>query len=174
MNYQKALKSLKKVSYLNIINYYYPLFEKKLKFIFLSKNRLYLRNSSKSDDILKKKFRKDLDFDEFRRFFFNKKIFSYSNSREKSKIIEILNQNHLSSINKYIKLATQVISKEFIIFEKKIKFKDKIDWHYSFFDDFRWKLEKSDKINIRPRYKSHLIDVKYVWELNRHQFLPYL
>ncbi len=174
MNYQKALKSLKKVSYLNIINYYYPLFEKKLKFIFLSKNRLYLRNSGKSDDILKKKLGKNLDFDEFKGVFFNNEIFSYSNSKEKSKISEELNQNHLSSINKYIKLANQVISKEFIIFEKNYRFKDKIDWHYSFFDDFRWRLESSDKIDIRPRYKSHFVDVKYVWELNRHQFLPYL
>jgi len=174
MNYQKVLKSLRKVSYLNIINYYYPLLEKKLKSIFLNKNRLYLRNSNNSDDIFKKSFGKNLDFDEYKRFFFNSEIFSYSNSREKSKIIEELNQNHLSSINKYIKLADQIISKEFIIFEKKYKFKDKIDWHYSFFGDFRWKFQKSDKIDIRPRYKSHFIDVKYVWELNRHQFLPYL
>jgi len=174
MNYQKALKSLKKVSYFNIINYYKPILEKKLKSIFLNKNKLYLRNSSKSNDIFKKNFGKNLDFDEFRRVFFNKKIFSYSDSREKSKIIEVLNQNHLNSVNKYIKIANQIISKEFIIFEKKYKFKEKIDWHYSFFGDFRWKLEKSDKINIRPRYKSHYIDVKYVWELNRHQFLPYL
>ncbi len=174
MNYQKVLKSLKKVSYFNIINYYKPILEKKLNSIFLNKNKVYLRNSSKSNDILKKNFGKNLDFDEFNRVFFNKRIFSYSNSREKSKIIEELNQNHFNSINKYIKLANQVISKEFIIFEKNYKFEDKIDWHYSFFDDFRWKLEKSDKINIRPRYKSHFIDVKYVWELNRHQFLPYL
>ena len=174
MNYQKVLKSLKKVSYFNIINYYKPILEKKLNSIFLNKNIVYLRNSSKSNDILKKKFGKNLDFDEFNRVFFNKRIFSYSNSREKSKIIEELNQNHFNSINKYIKFANQVISKEFIIFEKNYKFEDKIDWHYSFFDDFRWKLEKSDKINIRPIYKNHFIDVKYVWELNRHQFLPYL
>ena len=82
MNYQKVLKSLKKVSYFNIINYYKPILEKKLKSIFLNKNKLYLRNSSKSDDILKKCFGKNLDYDEFKRVFFNKKIFSYSNSRE--------------------------------------------------------------------------------------------
>ena len=174
MNYHKILKSLKKGSYFNIINYYYPPLEKKLKSIFFNKNKLYLRNSSKSNDIFKKKIGQDLDIDELRSVFFNKEIFGYSNSREKSKIIEELNHNHLSSINKCIKLANQIISKEFIIFEKKHKFKDKIDWHYSFFGDFRWKLEKSDKIDINPRYKSHFIDVKYVWELNRHQFLPYL
>ena len=174
MNYQNVLKSLKKVSYFNIINYYKPILEKKLKSILPNKNKLYLRNSSKSFDILKKEFGNNLDFDEFTRVFFNKKIFRYSDSREKSKIIEVLNQNHSDSINKYIKFADQIISKEFIIFEKKHQFKEKIDWHYSFFGDFRWKLEKSDKINIRPRYKSHFIDVKYVWELNRHQFLPYL
>ena len=95
MNYQKVLKSLKKVSYLNIINYYYPLFEKKLKFIFLSKNRLYLRNSGKSDDIFKKKLGKNLDFDEFKRVFFNKEIFGYSNSNEKSNIIEELKKLYI-------------------------------------------------------------------------------
>jgi hypothetical protein len=174
MNYQNVLKSLKKVSYFNIINYYKPRLEKKLKSILLNKNKSYLRNSSKSFDILKKEFGNNLDFDEFTRVFFNKKIFRYSDSREKSKIIEVLNQNHSDSINKYIKFADQIISKEFIIFEKKHQFKEKIDWHYSFFGDFRWKLEESDKINIRPRYNSHFIDVKYVWELNRHQFLPYL
>ncbi|MHA1507305.1 MAG: alginate lyase family protein [Promethearchaeota archaeon] len=174
MNSLKLLKSLKKVSYFNIINYYKPILENKLNSIFLNKNKVYLKNSGKSDDILKKEFGKNLDYDEFKTVFFNKKIFSYSNSREKLKIIEELNQNHLNSINKYIKFADQIISKEFIIFEKNHKFKDKIDWHYSFFDDFRWKLEKSDKMDIRPRYKNHYIDVKYVWELNRHQFLPYL
>jgi len=174
MNYHKLLKLLKKVSYFNVINYYKPLLEKKLNSILLNKNKSYLRNSSKSNDIFKKSFGKNLDFDEFRRVFFNREIFSYSNSREKSKIIEVLNQNHSSSVNKYIKIANQIISKEFIIFERRHKFKEKIDWHYSFFGDIRWKLEKSDKINVRPRYKSHYIDVKYVWELNRHQFLPYL
>jgi len=94
MNYQKVLKSLKKVSYLNIINYYYPLLEKKLKYIFLNKNKVYLGNSGKLDNIFKKNFGKNLDFDEFRRVFFNNEIFGYSNSKEKSKIIEALNQNH--------------------------------------------------------------------------------
>ena len=174
MNYHKVLKSLKQVSYFNIINYYKPLLEKKLKSILLNKEKIYLRNSNKSDDILNKNFGKNLDFDEFRRVFFDKKIFSYSNDREKSKIIEILNQNHSNSITNYIKIANQIITKEFIVFEKKYEFKEKIDWHYSFFGDFRWNLEKSDKINIRPIYESQFIDVKYVWELNRHQFLPYL
>jgi hypothetical protein len=111
MNYQKVLNSFKKVSYFNIINYYEPILEKKLKSIFLNKNKLYLRNSSKSNDILEKNFGKNIDFDEFRRVFFNKNIFSYSNSREKSKIIEALNQNHLNSVNKYITFADQIISK---------------------------------------------------------------
>ena len=94
MNYQKVLKSLKKVSYLNVINYYYPIIDKKLKSIFLFKNISYLRNSSKSYDILKRKFGKSLDFDELKQVFFDRKIFSYSNNREALKLIEILKQNH--------------------------------------------------------------------------------
>jgi len=131
MNYQKVLKSLKKVSYFNVINYYKPILEKKLKSIFLYKNKLYLRNSSKSNDILKKRIGSNLDFDEFRRVFFNKQIFSYSNSREKSKIIEILNQNHLNSVNKYIKFADQIISirlfqKNLLFLKKNMSLKKKL------------------------------------------------
>ncbi|MBY9020952.1 MAG: hypothetical protein KGD67_07830, partial [Candidatus Lokiarchaeota archaeon] len=171
MNYQGILKSMKKISYFKIINYYTPILEKKIKSLFFNKNKAYLRNSSQSDEILKRNFGKNLDYDEFRRVFFDKKIFSYSRSGEKSKIVEALNQGH---INSNIKFANQIISREFIIFEKKYKFKKKIDWHHSFFGDFRWNLERSDKMNIKPTYKNHNVDVKYVWELNRHQFLPYL
>ncbi|MFX0011835.1 MAG: alginate lyase family protein, partial [Candidatus Hermodarchaeota archaeon] len=161
-------------NYYNIVNYYKPILENKLKIILFNKNKIYLRNSSKSDNILKKNFGSNLNFDEFKRVFFGKKIFSYSDQKEKSKIIEILNQNHADSVLNYINIANQVVAKEFVIFEKKHTFKNEIDWHYSFFDDFRWNLNKSEKMNIRPRDKSDFIDVKYVWELNRHQFLPYL
>ena len=55
MNYHKILKSLKKCTYFNLINYYIPILEKKLKSIFFNENKVYLWNSSKSNDIFKKK-----------------------------------------------------------------------------------------------------------------------
>ena len=74
MNYHNLLKSLKKVSYFNVINYYKPKLEKTLKSIFLNKNKVYLSNSRKSNDILKKNFGKNLDFDELKSVFFNRNI----------------------------------------------------------------------------------------------------
>ena len=130
-----------------------------------------LRNSFKSDSFYHDNFNISLNFKRLRESFFNRNLFAYSNSSEKEKIMEYLNENCSSIIKKYIESANKILEKEFSIFEKKYKFKNKINWNYSFFKDFNWNLEQSEKINIRPRKN---IDVKYVWELNRHQHLPYL
>lgn len=136
------------------------------------KRRIILRNSYKSKSFFDDVFKCKLNFNELRKFFFNRNLFAYSNNSEKEKIIKIINENCHSSIKKYLEYANRIISKDFFIFEKKYKFKNKINWHYSFFNDFYWSLKNSEKIDIHPKGKE--IDVKYVWELNRHQHLPYL
>ena len=64
MNYQLVLKSLKKFTYYNIINYYKPILENKLRTIFFNKKKIYLRNSSKAFDIAEKIIGKNIDFNE--------------------------------------------------------------------------------------------------------------
>lgn len=155
---------------ISLINRYYQK-RNQLFFRVYNKKKIKLRNSFKSDSFYHDNFNISLNFKRLRESFFNRNLFAYSNSSEKEKIMEYLNENCSSIIKKYIECANKILEKEFSIFEKKYKFKNKINWNYSFFKDFNWNLEQSEKINIRPRKN---IDVKYVWELNRHQHLPYL
>ncbi len=134
------------------------------------KKKCLIRNTYLSDILLLKFLSDSFKYEEIRNIFFNKNLFAYSNINEKEKIIEILNQNCSVDVKKYIEYADNIIRKEFSIFEINYKFKNHINWHYSFFEGYYWELKKSEKINIRP----NKIDVKYVWELNRHNFLPYL
>ncbi|MFX0104114.1 MAG: alginate lyase family protein [Candidatus Hodarchaeota archaeon] len=94
----------------------------------------------------------------------------YSIIEDRLSIIEYLKENCKKSIDKYLASANKVIQKDFSIFEKKYRFKNDIDWHYTFFKDISWNLDYFKDIKINPKD----IDVKYVWELNRHQFLAYL
>ena len=57
------------------------------------------------------------------------------------------------------------------IFEKSLKGQKDIDWYFSFYHDYVWPIKESERIEIRP---FDNIDVKYVWEFNRHQFLHHL
>lgn len=139
---------------------------------YYKKKREIIRNSFNSDKFLKRFFRDLLNFENFRNIFFKKSFFAYSFKAEKAKIIKFLNDHYSIKTEKYIEYANTIMKQEFSIFEKNHKFQKEIDWHHSFFTDFKWKLEKSENINIRP--KKINVDVKYVWEFNRHQFLPYL
>ncbi|MFX1320919.1 MAG: alginate lyase family protein [Promethearchaeota archaeon] len=113
-----------------------------------------------------------LRYVQIRESFFNNQLFAYSNKNEKEKIIEYLNYNCNEEISNYLHYADKIINREFNIFEITYKFQEKINWHYSFFNDFSWQLQKSENIDIRPQNQE--VDVKYVWEFNRHQFLTYL
>ena len=46
-----------------------------------------------------------------------------------------------------------------------------INWHRSFFLEYEWPLDYYLSYDIYPHEN---IDVKYVWEINRHQFFPRL
>lgn len=156
----------------NLINFSKNFLKNKLISIRYFKKRHLIREISQSEVSLKKYIPSNLNIEKLRNIFFNKQLFAYSNLSEKPKIIEFLKQECAIKSNNYIKYADKIIEREFSIFEKKIKFKNKINWHFSLLNNFYWKLEKSEKIDIRPRDKG--LDVKYVWELNRHNFLPYL
>ncbi len=169
--------NLKKISYLfslfKLVNDYKPYFLNRVLFKkYFHKKWIILHNSMKMEQKLKKSFKKSQNFDKLREIFFNRKFFAFSNDLEKKNIIEYLKKYNNHSITEYLNHANNIISGKFSIYEKKYKFVNGINWHYSFFNDYIWKLEKSNKINIRPKNKN--IDVKYVWEFNRHQFLTYL
>jgi len=166
------IKNLKKINYFNLINIYKEEIRKKLYFKYYNKKRTKLRNSYLSDTLLKEFFKKTLNYKKFRKIFFNKNFFAYSNRNEEKRIIEILNQNCSEEIEEYINYANKILMKEFSIFEKVYKPDNRINWHHSFFDNFTWKFDKSENIEIYP--KNRKVDVKYVWEFNRHQFLTYL
>jgi len=170
MNLKKIISNF---NHFNFINFYKPeLLNNLLLFTYYNKKRTILRNSFHSDFLLDEFFKKSLNFEKMRNIFFNKQIFAYSNNLEREKIIEYLKEDCVIEIGNYIEYADKIIRKELSIFEKSYRFKNKLDWHYSFFNTFKWILEKSENINIHPNIRE--IDVKYVWELNRHQFLIYL
>jgi len=164
----------KHISYFNLVNHYIPFLIKKITSLFFNKRKIYLRNSYSSDNLLKKFFGRTSNFEEPQRIFFDKDIFSYSNRDEKVKIIKFLKQNNQIELTRYIEEANQLLTNKVTIFEKEYHFNDNFDWFYSFTDDFCWKIKRSENIEIRPKYKDEFIDIKLVWELNRHQFLPYL
>jgi len=174
MKYQKIIQSLKPISFFNIVNYYLPLFQNKIRSLLSIKNKANLRNSSSTYILLKKVFGKGFRFEDLIARFFNHHLFSYSNPDKKDAIISYLKSYYSEEINSYIEMANQVLNKEFTIFGEIVNFNRNVDWFHGFDGDYRWKLKCSEKIDIRPSQNKHNIDVKYVWELNRHQFLPYL
>lgn len=139
---------------------------------FKNKKRIILSNSHQSDRLLHKFFKKSLDFEKIREIFFNIDLFPYSVNSEKERIIQILKNDFEEESKKYIEIADKIINKEFYVFEKYHKFDNVIHWQFSFFNHYYWPLKKSHKIDIRP--KGIEVDVKYVWEFNRHQFFPFL
>ena len=166
------LDRLKKISYFNFINFYKQSLLKIFFYFNNKKKKEILRNSILSNFLLKKFFRDLLNFERLRTIFFNKNIFAYSNDAEKEEIIKQLNNNHSEQIKQYIEMAERVINKEFSVFDKNYLFKNRINWNYGFFNNFYWELKNSEKIDLYP--KDVEVDVKYVWEFNRHHFLFYL
>lgn len=165
----KFKKALNKFSYFNIINYHkYQLLDF-LNSKYYKKKKTILRNSNFSFNFIKRNFKPQLNVERFLDIFYNKNLFPYSADSKKEDIINFLKKNEQSFIEKCLEIANKTIKKEFSIYEKKYKFNNQINWHYSFFNDYNWPLIDSSDITIRPRNKN--VDVNYVWEFNRHQFL---
>jgi len=170
---KNLINEFKKPNYFNIINFYYPGIKKLLFSKSNNKNKVILRNSYLNDLLINKYFNHNLNFENTRIIFFRKNIFAYTNNKDKKeKIIEYLKFNCSSDIQQYLNYADNIIKKKFKIFKKEYDFTENLNWHYSFFRDFYWKLEKSENLQLYPYNQE--VDVKYVWEFNRHQFLCYL
>ena len=167
------IRHLKKLNFSNFVNFYFEEFKKLLLRQYFIKKKAILRNSYKVNIFSRNLIHDFNNIDEIREEFFHKKIFAYANQEgEKNRIIEYLDMYCSSEVKQYLEIANKVLEKKFQIFEKHINFDKNISWHYSFFQDFYWKLEKSESINLYPENQE--VDVKYTWEFNRHQFLPYL
>lgn len=137
---------------------------------YYKKKKVILKNSYFSDKIIPNE---QINFS-FRNNFFKNSPFVYSKNNDKKKIVSIIKESSIIDYNVYIDSANDVLNDIFRICEKTHRFKKEINWHYSFFDDYYWDVNPSEKIEIRPKYKKKFIDVKYVWEFNRHQFLHHL
>ncbi|MBD3183009.1 hypothetical protein GF312_12010 [Candidatus Poribacteria bacterium] len=93
----------------------------------------------------------------------------FFNPQNKKEYQKILRKRFKNQKKQVIKEADEICQDEFTIFDSyKIKFDDKINWHFSPDSDKTWPKKHWSKINIRG--KDRIGDVKYTWELNRHQF----
>jgi len=160
-------------NYFSIKNTYFELIRKKLYTHSIKKRKQLLLNSFYNSSLLQEFFGKKIDYDYFKKIFFNKqKEFAYWNSEQKNEIVVLLKREYIKQVSELLEQASKILKKEFKIFDLSIQFDSDIDWHYSFYKDINWELIPSDLIKI---YDDHgKKDVKYIWELNRHQFLTYL
>ncbi|MEE9378910.1 MAG: alginate lyase family protein [Candidatus Lokiarchaeia archaeon] len=168
MNFRKILKYL---NYFYLVNVSYIVLRNKIGFIYFNKKRAILRQSYYNSNLCRSTIGKLLNFERLTNIFFKKIIFSYAQNTKSAKLRKIVKIHCNDDIQQYIHFADNILKNEFLIFERSISFDKEIDWHFGFYENFRWKLEKSEKIDLYPKEG---IDVKYVWELNRHQFLNYL
>ena len=160
-------------NFIKLMNLYgYNLTKKFLFSKYYKKKKIILQNSHSSDSLFKRFFGKNLNFESMRQIFFDNNLFAYSDHSEKKFIRTLLKEKCSEEINQYIGVANKIIKKQFYFFEKKFRFNKQINWHYSFYADYSWPLNDSEQIEIRP--KNIEVDVKYVWEFNRHQHFTYL
>lgn len=91
------------------------------------------------------------------------------NFHEKSGIIKNFVDEDLIYKNQILICCNEILENKFEIFNNKYEFKDKINWHYSFYKDQNWPVDLSDTI---PLYGLGIdVDIKYNWELNRFGFI---
>ncbi len=138
---------------------------------FYNKKQEIIRNPYAYEKLIKKVLRVS-NIEDIRNQFFKSHIFAYSNITEKENLLNYIESNCSMELEKCLKYADEIIEGKFRIFEKISIFKEKINWHYGFADNYNWDLIKTEKINKHPKNKN--VDIKYVWELNRHLFMPYL
>jgi len=162
----------KKYNFLKIIlpNLWYQIIRRIVYSKYYRKKKFLLKTSYKSDKILDKFFNKKINFQSIPNNFFENAIFPNLGVNEKKKIISLVKELPHIDYNSYIDYAEDILNNTYKIFDITHSFKEKIDWHYSFFNDYSFDIGASEKID----YFGYSFDLKYVWEFNRHQFLPYL
>lgn len=78
---------------------------------------------------------------------------------------------NLDCIFEKLNLNNIKISNEYYVFNEKIDMNNKIQWHKG----IKGLWEKSiNSYDIEFKDSDSIGDIRYTWELNRHQFLPYL
>ncbi|KKN02558.1 hypothetical protein LCGC14_1116480 [marine sediment metagenome] len=158
----------------NFSNYFRKFKNKIIKilyFKYLIKKREIIRSTSASEKLFQK-FLRSLNIEEIRNRFFENHLFAFSDINEKETLIKYIEKNCSTDVENYIEYADEIIKGKIRVFERTTNFQKEINWCYSFFDNNDWDLIKSERINKHPKRKK--VDIKYVWELNRHNFLSYL
>lgn len=169
---RKYFKSIKRINYFNLKNTYFEIIRKLFCNKLIIKQKRLLINSFNNDSLTKRIFGENIDYNRVRLNFFNSNLFAYWNLFNRKEIKKLINEEFPLQIEKIVKYADDILKGRIQIFDVFYVFEENINWHYSFLGDLYWELKGSDKINIYEDNEGK--DVKYVWELNRHQFLPYL
>lgn len=81
----------------------------------------------------------------------------------------ILSTRFGGSRERLLSAAERILAHDFYLLGKRVTFGESIDWHLSYDTGRKWPLVPWYEINVRD--PSRPGDVKYVWEINRHQHL---
>ena len=100
------------------------------------------------------------------RDFRNRELFSWQYI-ELSALREIFELDYNQNIKATLNTAHDLLMHQFQVFDRTIQFKEKVDWHFDAIGEQSIPLLYWTKLD----YRDPLVvtDVKYVWELNRHQ-----
>jgi len=133
------------------------------------KRKLFLEHSFLSYDYFEKILpEKDLYINNFKELFYSNNPFTFAKDNERFNIIGKIN-NDFSEFKKKIVLQAELILKnEYLILGKKHNFINKVNWFYSFFNNYFWPFKRSDQIKWILNRKTD-IDLKFSLRLNYHQ-----
>lgn len=95
----------------------------------------------------------------------------YFSSQDRIDITSFLNTNYPQKVRVLQQKADSICDLQLSIFNKKFSYSKDIDWNRDPVSGRSWALDHWSKIKVVDTESG--IDPKYVWELNRHQFLLY-
>jgi hypothetical protein len=88
-------------------------------------------------------------------------------------VVEELRANHQDYVDATIEAADALCRHEFALFGTVVRFGEIVPWQADPVSGKPWPVDFHTRVRIFDGNSGHG-DVKYVWELNRHQFLPIL
>jgi len=137
----------------------YPLFKKKL----------LLENSFGSDHYFKKILPEiDFYFNKFKEVFFKNNPFCFVDDIERKSICNEIENTLPEYKEKIISKAESIMQNRFNILNIEYQFQNKLNWFYSFFDDYYWPFKRTEKIQYILEGQND-IDIKYSLRLSYHQ-----
>ena len=92
---------------------------------------------------------------------------------ERQSVIEELRANHQNYVSEIVDAADAICRHEFPLFGMVAHYGEQVRWQDDPVSGKAWPNEFHTRVRIFDGNSGHA-DVKYVWELNRHQFLPVL